>query len=314
MNIWRLNVRESQIQSCIGHKKFAIGGKPRNPEVEKEDYLLLQLVAADASRLSKSDARVEYALIFDHYEYDSAGSISRYFWPDADKTWPWIMHCSDIVPTVPFSLERLQLNHSYAGRTNPIRIQDDDFKKIIPYILRYGRIEEIGNRVRSALETEPVKRNYKIWAILRNNDRIVEDSPDQINWRIVPARKDIQRNPELPVVLKELYEYKCQICGDAFWRRYEFPYQETHHVIWLSRGGVDHSNNLIVICPNHHRIIHETNPKFDRKKLAYIYPNGFQERLQLKKHLKDSALVKKTEQWAVQRRIILKKERGNTRQ
>jgi hypothetical protein len=309
MNIWRLNVRETQIQSCIRHKKFAIAGRPRNPEIEKGDYLLLQLVATDASRLSKGNSRIEFALIFDHYEYDSDGSISRHFWPDADKTWPWIIDCSDILPTVPFSLENLQLIHNYAGRTNPIRIQDDDVSKVEPYILRYGKVEDIGIRVRDALEKEPAQRTHRIWSILQNNDRIVEDSPDQINWQTVPAYKEIQRNPELPVVLKELYEYKCQVCGDAFWRRYGHPYQETHHVIWLSRGGVDHSNNIIVVCPNHHRIIHVTNPEFDRKELAYVYPNGLLEHLQLKEHFKNAALLTKIDEWAQIRFNQIRKEK-----
>lgn len=34
MNIWRLNVKETQIQSCIRHKKFTIVARPRNPEIE----------------------------------------------------------------------------------------------------------------------------------------------------------------------------------------------------------------------------------------------------------------------------------------
>ena len=308
MNLWRLNVKETQLASCIHHKKFAIAGKPRNPEINKGDYLLLQLVSADAHKLGKSNARIEYALIFDHYEYDYDGNISRNFWPNAEKTWPWILHCSDIIITVPFSLEHLQLSRDYASRTNPMHIRTEDQNEVAPYVLRYGKVTEIGIRVHDALEKELTQRNYKLWALLQNNDRIVEDSPDQISWITVSVHKEIKRNHELPFILKELYKFRCQICGWDFNRDYGRPYSETHHVIWLSRGGVDHSNNLIVVCPNHHRIIHETQPEFDRNKLSFIYPNGLSEGLRFTDHLKDPALMQKIEQWSLERVKLIENE------
>ena len=301
MNIWRLNVKETQIGECIHSKKFAIAGRPTNPTIQPGDILLLQLVAADADRLGKRNSRIEYALIFDHYEHDPDGNISRYYWPHADKTWSWIIHCSDMIVTAPFSLVGLGLSSDYAGRTNPLRIHDEDVGRILPYILRYGRVEEIGSRVHDVLEKEPAQRNYRLWTMLQNNDRIVEDSPDQIGWRVVQEHKEIQRNPELPIILKELYNFKCQLCEHDFKPKYGVPYSETHHIIWLARGGVDHSNNLIVVCPNHHRIIHETKPEFNRKKLIFMYPNGLHEHLQLKDHLKYPPLLQKIEQWSLER-------------
>jgi hypothetical protein len=44
-------------------------------------------------------------------------------------------------------------------------------------------------------------------------------------------------------------------------------------------GGPDISGNIVVICPNHHRIIHATNASFDRRSLTYEYPNGLREPL-----------------------------------
>lgn len=35
------------------------------------------------------------------------------------------------------------------------------------------------------------------------------------------------------------------------------------------------------MCPNHHSIIHDTNPVFDRRRLLYIYKNGFEQKLVL---------------------------------
>jgi predicted HNH restriction endonuclease len=41
---------------------------------------------------------------------------------------------------------------------------------------------------------------------------------------------------------------------------------------------------LMVICPNHHTVIHKANPEFDRQSLELSYPNGFREKLKLDKH------------------------------
>ena len=44
-------------------------------------------------------------------------------------------------------------------------------------------------------------------------------------------------------------------------------------------------DNLLIVCPNHHRIIHAANPTFDRQQKIYIYPNGYAEGLKLNLHL-----------------------------
>jgi 5-methylcytosine-specific restriction endonuclease McrA len=180
--------------------------------------------------------------------------------------------------------------------------------KILQYILRYYEVRKIGREVHDILMKEPTKREYNIWSVIQNNDRIVEASPDQVKWITKPPSKEIKRNPELPCLLKELYDFKCQICGWDFKPDYGQAYSETHHIIWLSRGGVDHSNNLIVVCPNHHRIIHETRPNFDRQRLAFVYPNGHKENLGLTDHFKEPKIYHNIELWAKEREKNISKE------
>lgn len=64
----------------------------------------------------------------------------------------------------------------------------------------------------------------------------------------------------------------CQICGQDFEASCGVPYAETHHIKYLRAGGPDISTNIVVICPNHHRIIHATNARFNRDSLTYEYP------------------------------------------
>lgn len=45
------------------------------------------------------------------------------------------------------------------------------------------------------------------------------------------------------------------------------------------------ASKQLIVCPNHHSIIHDTNPVFDRRRLLYIYKNGFEQKLVLNQHL-----------------------------
>jgi hypothetical protein len=67
---------------------------------------------------------------------------------------------------------------------------------------------------------------------------------------------------------------------------YGLPYAETHHIDYLRNGRQDTLENMIVLCPNHHRLVHATNAHVDREALAYIYPNGIYEVLQATDHFR----------------------------
>lgn len=85
--------------------------------------------------------------------------------------------------------------------------------------------------------------------------------------------------------LKLLYGFRCQICGHTIGERYGSQVIEAHHIDYFVKSMNNDSNNQLIICPNHHRIIHETEPKFDRKKKVYIYQNGLIEGLAVNYHL-----------------------------
>ncbi len=86
--------------------------------------------------------------------------------------------------------------------------------------------------------------------------------------------------------LKTLYDYRCQICGDNFGKPYEQRVVEVHHIIQFVHSMNNDYDNLMVICPNHHTVIHKANPIFDRQTLKLAYPNGYHESLKLDKHFK----------------------------
>lgn len=77
-------------------------------------------------------------------------------------------------------------------------------------------------------------------------------SPDRKTGRILRVVRDTAQSR----IVKELYSYKCQVCGwttcspllKSRW------YCEAHHVRPLSKryNGPDHTSNILALCPTHH--------------------------------------------------------------
>jgi 5-methylcytosine-specific restriction endonuclease McrA len=85
--------------------------------------------------------------------------------------------------------------------------------------------------------------------------------------------------------LKEIYNYQCQICGKLIDLKYNAIIAHSHHIDYFSKSLNNNANNILIVCPNHHSIIHATNPIFNRKTKQYSYPNGLIEGLKLNYHL-----------------------------
>jgi len=86
--------------------------------------------------------------------------------------------------------------------------------------------------------------------------------------------------------LKQLYDYRCQICAENFGRKRGTDTAESHHIAAFVASLNNDSDNIMVVCPNHHRVIHKVRPAFDRNDLRFRYPNGFEEQLKLDRHLR----------------------------
>jgi 5-methylcytosine-specific restriction protein A len=84
--------------------------------------------------------------------------------------------------------------------------------------------------------------------------------------------------------LKKLYDFRCQICGDNFGESYNQRIVEVHHIIKFVVSMNNDYDNLMVICPNHHSVIHKADPIFDLHALTLTYPNGYNEALKLDRH------------------------------
>ena len=101
-------------------------------------------------------------------------------------------------------------------------------------------------------------------------------------YRLTKVRK---LNRGIGNYLKKLYNFRCQICGQNIGANYGVNVVECHHIDYFVDSLNNDAENLLIVCPNHHRIIHAANPIFDHDKKFYRYPNGYEEFLRLNLHL-----------------------------
>lgn len=104
----------------------------------------------------------------------------------------------------------------------------------------------------------------------------------QVNQRLVKVRK---LNRLIGENLKLLYGYRCQICGKMIGEEFGSHIAEAHHIDYFVKSLNNDASNQMIVCPNHHSIIHDANPVFDRKRRMYLYENGMEQGIVLNKHL-----------------------------
>ena len=76
--------------------------------------------------------------------------------------------------------------------------------------------------------------------------------PDRKTGKVLRVVRDTVQGK----LVKELYAYKCQVCGWTTFspRLKSLHYCESHHVQPLGRKyrGPDHASNILALCPSHH--------------------------------------------------------------
>lgn len=96
----------------------------------------------------------------------------------------------------------------------------------------------------------------------------------------------LPRNRALVQELRARYVGRCQLCAFDPEVVYGAGVCEAHHITYLSRGGDDAIENMVLLCPNHHEVIHATQAVFDFGDLRYVFPRDRREPLVLNSHLK----------------------------
>lgn len=118
----------------------------------------------------------------------------------------------------------------------------------------------------------------------RDINYLIRDDNAHIDTVVKPS-KVRKLNRAIGTSLKSLYEYRCQICGEDFGKRYDAIIVESHHIDPFVKSLNNNPENQIILCPNHHRTIHIAKPSFNRRMLLFEYGNGLKEVVGLNYHL-----------------------------
>lgn len=171
------------------------------------------------------------------------------------------------------------------GDRKMLRLPDDEKEFLAVYTTEYD----------DSYIFEPiVKNDFSIARkyFLKFDERVFEERSD---IKITDPDASIEEKTQIAKVrkldrsigenLKQLYGYRCQICGKLIGEEYSAHVVEAHHIEYFVKSLNNDASNQMIVCPNHHSIIHDVNPVFDRTRKLYVYKNGMTEGLLLNKHL-----------------------------
>lgn len=87
-------------------------------------------------------------------------------------------------------------------------------------------------------------------------------------------------------LLKRHYSYRCQICGINPSMEAGVNIVEVHHIVPFASRADNSLTNLVVLCPNHHRLVHTANAVFvSGGDTRFILENGTMLPLVINDHL-----------------------------
>jgi len=87
----------------------------------------------------------------------------------------------------------------------------------------------------------------------KNQNLSLNEMIQRENSRIMPT--GIKRNNFLSYLLKNKHKFRCQMCR-LIKSSSKSRFFESHHIVPIEQGGVDHSSNMIVLCKKHHSEAH----------------------------------------------------------
>ena len=117
-----------------------------------------------------------------------------------------------------------------------------------------------------SLETEEVQEAEKLFA-----SDFLPSAGDEVKIR-EHVIKTKQRNTRIVRKLKALYNHRCQITGTdfIFAKKNGENYTEAHHLIPLGEDGSDTPQNLLILSPLVHKMLHHADvSEIDLAKMVY---------------------------------------------
>lgn len=180
-------------------------------------------------------------------------------------------------------IKRNDIKQEYKKR--PLPIPENMTQYVVVYTTSFDDtflLDYITNKEHNEIENSIASLTEEEFELNTNYNRVDLSTSIQEKSKLIKIRK---LDHSICDNLKLLYDFRCQITGKNFGEKYNSEVAEAHHIDYFTKSLNNNSDNIIVVSPNYHRLIHKTNPEFDRNKLAFIFPNGLIEKLKINIHL-----------------------------
>lgn len=138
---------------------------------------------------------------------------------------------------------------------------------IFPLMLKAGERYVDQDAVQTCHEKK--QKQAKKLSLAELRDRALKSNAQSGEYKT--TIKQYVRNEYVVEYAKRLANGVCQLCDQAapFHDKKGIPYLETHHTVWLARGGEDTIFNTVALCPNCHKRMHVLDLEQDKAKLLY---------------------------------------------
>lgn len=146
--------------------------------------------------------------------------------------------------------------------------QEGDDRQVVIFPLKplSGKAPVITEEQAKALYESKIKKAKTLK--LRDLAKIAQRAKGPVKTR--QSQTNIyDRDPWVSEYAKRRADGICQLCElpAPFKNKQGQPFLESHHIIWLSKGGDDSVENTVALCPNCHKKMHVLDLKTDVEKL-----------------------------------------------
>ena len=129
----------------------------------------------------------------------------------------------------------------------------------------------INNYTTQGVINEPENKNNQPVELTEEEIEQVINSEDPAARLVLGTHASYHRvyDKSIIVNLKKLYRGRCQICGKNPVADFNVNICEAHHLEYFSKSQNNNASNIIIVCPNHHRLIHSLKPEFNYDELVF---------------------------------------------
>jgi len=176
-------------------------------------------------------------------------------------------------------------------------------KMSVEEFINFFGYEQRINRDKKIKKGEKVTRSLKYIDVLLQKLQLDQKGKDKIRNIEKNQKLIVERSKDIIKTLKELYGGKCQICQNKILppiiQKDNKIYCEAHHIKQLANAKLmieeeneilDHYQNIVILCPHHHRYLHYNkggNYKLKKESGELYFENDYDKvKVELNYHLK----------------------------